>query len=298
MSDVTWIAADWGTSNLRVWAMSDDDAVQGKSESDQGMGTLSAGAFEPTLREAIAPWHQSPLTVIACGMVGARQGWVEAPYSQVPCTPDGAAPIKITTLGNDLTVYVLPGLKQLQHPDVMRGEETQIAGFLKRNPNWDGVICLPGTHSKWVQVSAGEVVSFQTFLSGELFSLLAYNSVLKHSVESTAFDQEAFLDAVSQTLSKPAIFAAKLFELRASDLLNDTDPKIARSRLSGLIIGAEIAAAKPYWLGQRVALIGAEYISNYYAAALAAQSTPTQIEDATEMTLAGLIAARHAHSLV
>ncbi|MEM8978059.1 MAG: 2-dehydro-3-deoxygalactonokinase [Pseudomonadota bacterium] len=297
MSEISWIAADWGTSNLRVWALSDDDAVQDQAENNQGMAKLAPGSFEKALREIIAPWHAKTLNVLACGMVGARQGWVEAPYAQVPCKPDGTEPVAVTTSASDLRVSVLPGLKQVKHPDVMRGEETQIAGFLRLNPNWDGVVCLPGTHSKWVHVSAGEVVSFRTFLSGELFALLAYDSVLKHSVDTKDFDKEAFLSAVSDTLSKPAIFAAKLFELRASHLLNDTEASVSRSRLSGLIIGSEIAAAKPYWLGQQVALIGAPYICGYYAEALSTLSVPTRSEDAGQMTLSGLIAARHAHNL-
>ena len=69
---------------------------------------------------------------------------------------------------------VVPGVAQYgESPNVMRGEETQIAGFLSLNPGFDGVICLPGTHTKWAQVSAGEVVSLRSFMTGELFALLS-----------------------------------------------------------------------------------------------------------------------------
>jgi 2-dehydro-3-deoxygalactonokinase len=81
-----------------------------------------------------------------------------------------------------LRVSILPGLKQAVPPDVMRGEETQIAGFLAAAPGFDGVLCLPGTHAKWVQISAEEVVSFRTFMTGELFDLLSTQSVLRHSI--------------------------------------------------------------------------------------------------------------------
>ena len=75
-------------------------------------------------------------------------------------------------------------VRQDNPADVMRGEETQIRGFLSIFSNFDGIICLLGTHTKWVHVSAGEVISFRTFMSGELFDLLSKYSVLKHSVKS------------------------------------------------------------------------------------------------------------------
>ncbi len=110
----------------------------------------------------------------------------------------------------------------------MRGEEVQIAGYLASNPDFDGVICLPGTHSKWVEVSAGEVVSFRTFLTGELFSLLSNNSVLRHSI-GTGWDASAFEAAVSEAQSHPESLARSLFGLRAESLLADLPPDTARA---------------------------------------------------------------------
>ena len=190
-----------------------------------------------------------------------------------------------------LTVHVIPGIRQTDPADVMRGEETQIAGFLAVNKNWDGVICLPGTHTKWVHVSAGEVVSFQTMMSGELFALLTDQSVLRHSIADDGWDEDAFDAALSQTLSKPEALAGRLFSIRASQLVHGTDTVTARARLSGVLIGAELAAAKPYWLGQNVALIGADAVSMPYIAGLKAQGVTVARADATDMTLAGIKAA-------
>ena len=64
----------------------------------------------------------------------------------------------------------------------MRGEETQVAGFLALNEGWDGTLCLPGSHTKWVAVSAGEVTGFRTFMTGELFAAATGHTVLRHSV--------------------------------------------------------------------------------------------------------------------
>ncbi|MFA3916256.1 2-dehydro-3-deoxygalactonokinase [Ruegeria hyattellae] len=286
-----WIAADWGTSHLRVWAMQGTRAV-GEARSDKGMGRLARPEFQGALLELVADWlGEAPVDVIACGMVGARQGWVEAPYAAVPVAPLSGAPIKVPDTDPRIRAYVVPGLKQAKPADVMRGEETQIAGFLALNRDWDGVICLPGTHSKWVHVSAGEVVSFQTFMTGEMFDLLSKASVLRHSV-GEGWDEDAFRESVETTLSRPETMAARLFALRASDLLEATEGSVARARLSGLLIGAELAAARAYWLGQQVALIGATGMSAIYAKALELQGVPATVADGQRMTLAGLNAAR------
>jgi 2-dehydro-3-deoxygalactonokinase len=262
-----------------------------QASSTDGMGALKPDQFEPALLALIGPWlhagHTTP--VIACGMVGSRQGWAEAKYRTVPCTPVTAdALTRVATCDPRITVHIAPGLRQDSPADVMRGEETQIAGALFLMPDFDGVYCLPGTHSKWVHVSAGEVVSFQTFMTGELFALLSAQSVLRHSIAPEGFDEAAFDTAVSDALSRPERIAARLFTLRAQSLLTDASAIAARSRLSGLLIGIELAAAKPYWLGQSVTLIGATALCENYARALHAQGLAPTTLSAADCTLAGL----------
>ncbi|WP_135449640.1 2-dehydro-3-deoxygalactonokinase [Tabrizicola caldifontis] len=284
-----WIAVDWGTSNLRAFAMAADGRVLAETSSNEGMGKLTREGFEPALLRLIGAWLDDRPPVVACGMVGSRQGWCEAPYRAVPCTPlDRAALVRAPTADPRLTVWIAPGLKQAQPADVMRGEETQIAGALRLMPGYDGVLCLPGTHSKWVHVSAGEVVSFQTFMTGELFALLSGASVLRHGMQTEGWDDAAFDGAVSDAISRPERIAARLFTIRAEGLIAGLAPDAARARLSGLLIGAELAAARPYWLGQRVTLVGAERISAAYARAMAAQGVEAKRLSATDCTLAGL----------
>ena len=287
-----WIAADWGTSNLRVWAMG-ANGVQAQAESADGMGRLESAGFEPALLRLIDPWLQAGRVtpVFACGMVGARQGWVEATYRAVPCAPVAAQGLcQVPTLDPRIAVLIVPGLSQVKPADVMRGEETQIAGALALDPGFDGVICLPGTHSKWVHISAGEVVSFQTFMTGELFALLSSQSVLRHGM-GEGWEDAAFDSGVSDALSRPDRIAAMLFSLRAEGLLNGLSPAAATSRLSGLLIGAELAGAKPYWLGQNIRLIGAEALCARYTRALANLGAVAQLLPAAECTLAGLAVA-------
>lgn len=286
-----WIAVDWGTSNLRIWAMQGDQC-RDELRSDQGMSGLTPEQFEPVLLSHIAPWlGQTSTPVIACGMVGSRQGWSEAPYRTVPTSPV-AKLTQVQTTDPRLTLHILPGLKQDSHPDVMRGEETQIAGYLSTDPEFDGVLCLPGTHSKWCRISAGEIVSFQTFMTGELFHLLGQSSVLRHSVSmAEEIEEKPFLDSVSEMLSRPETLATKLFQIRASDLLDGTSGAQGQARLSGLLLGAELAATRPYWLGQHVVLIGEPVLSSHYAKALDQQGVLAQTIAADQMTLKGLTAA-------
>lgn len=288
-----WIAVDWGTSNLRVWAMG-PSGVLAHAASDDGMGSLDRDGFEPALLRLITPWLAADRTeVIACGMVGSRQGWFEAPYRATPCPPlDPASLVTAPTRDPRISVRIIPGLKQVKQPDVMRGEETQIAGVLALNPGFDGVICLPGTHSKWVHISAGEVVSFQTFMTGELFALLSNQSVLRHGMAGGGWDDDAFDTALSDALSRPERIGAKLFGLRAEGLIAGLSAASARARLSGLLIGTELAASKPFWLGQEVAIVGSEALANSYARALLTQGASPRLVPATDATLAGLSAAR------
>lgn len=286
-----WIAVDWGTTCLRTWAMRGDTAVA-DAASDDGMSGLTRDRFEPALLALIEPWlGRERMPVIACGMVGARQGWIEAPYSAVPCTPMAPRLAIPEVRDTRLDVRVVPGLRQVSPPDVMRGEETQIAGFLARSPEFDGVLCLPGTHTKWVQISAGEVVSFRTAMTGELFATLTKHSVLQHSTPD-GWNADTFAEAVGDAMTKPEALASKLFQIRAAHLLEGATDGV--SRLSGLLIGAELAATRPYWLGQQVAIIGDAALAGHYSQALALQGVSTDLADATEITLAGLAAA-YAH---
>ena len=286
-----WIGVDWGTSNMRAWAMSQSGSVLAEASTPKGMGGLTRNDYEGVLLDTIGSWLDRPTPVIACGMVGSRQGWVEAPYATVPCPALPAGLTPAPTRDERLAVYVISGIKQSDPADVMRGEETQIAGFLALNKNWDGVICLPGTHTKWVHVSAGEVVSFQTCMTGELFHVTATRTVLRHSVADTGWDDAAFLQGVETTMARPERLAARLFGIRAESLLDGLDGAAARARLSGLLIGAELASAKPYWLGQQIAVIGEGSLAGHYVAALAAQAATASQVNAKSATRAGLAAA-------
>jgi 2-dehydro-3-deoxygalactonokinase len=205
---------------------------------------------------------------------------------------DPASLVTAPTRDARIRVRLVPGLKQALPADVMRGEETQIAGALALLPGFDGVVCLPGTHSKWAHLSAGEVVSFQTFMTGEMFALLSQASVLRHGMQGEGWDDAAFDAGVSDALSRPERIGAKLFGIRAEGLIAGLPAAAARARLSGLLIGMELAAARPYWLGQAVAIVGSEGISASYARALKGLGVEARLVKGGEAVLAGLAATR------
>tara|TARA_R110001583_G_scaffold189565_1_gene353056 strand:- start:297415 stop:298338 length:924 start_codon:yes stop_codon:yes gene_type:complete len=294
-----WIGVDWGTSNLRLWAIDAQGQVRIERSSDQGMGRLTPEQFEPVLLNLcdglLDPARTTP--VLICGMAGARQGWAEAPYLPVPVTlgalgTGGVAPLITSPL---IAVRILPGLSQATPADVMRGEETQIAGFAALHPEFDGTLCLPGTHSKWVTLAHGTVRHFRTVMTGEMFALLSEHSVLRHSVgrniAGDTLDEAAFIRGVLHALDAGETAFAALFALRAESLLKATPSSTLRSRLSGLLIGIELAATRDFWSGHKVTLIGAGPLTTLYARALSELGSTPHIEDGRDLALCGLHAA-------
>lgn len=296
MAQVDWIAVDWGTTRLRVWSMAKDGSVLAEKPSDQGMDGLAPSEFEPALLALIGDWlsDDDVTDVVACGMVGARQGWIEAAYSTTPCAPlNASACISPTTADPRIRVHIIPGLCQQNPADVMRGEETQIAGFLANQPDYEGLICLPGTHSKWAQVADGQVHSFNTFMTGEIFALLAEHSVLRHSVVGTdksEWDAEAFRRAVADAFETPAMLTTHLFAVRAKSLLAGDGAGTSRAALSGALIGTELAAAGI--TKAQITLIGDAGLCERYLEAMSTLNCPAKVADSSAATLAGLTAAQ------
>jgi 2-dehydro-3-deoxygalactonokinase len=291
LDGIDWIAVDWGTSNLRAWRRSATGQVFAEASSDRGMARLDRAGFEPALLDLIDGWlpqgRKTP--VIACGMAGARQGWTEVPYRLAPCKPVVRNSFGCPETSDPrLMVRVLAGIKQITPPDVMRGEETQIAGVLLENPGFAGVLCLPGTHTKWVEISDGVIARFQTFMTGELFNLLAAHSVLRHSVDGAGWDRNAFADSVKSMISAPQDFAGRLFSIRADGLISGTDHAVANARLSGILLGAELAATRRYWQGREVTIVGNGTQSEVYAEGLRTLDQNPRIVDASSVTLSGL----------
>ena len=296
-----WIAADWGTTNLRVWALDNSGETLAHRCSAKGMGALARHEFEPALLELIDDLlgADGKTPVIICGMAGSRQGWAEAPYRTTPCSPPSLADATLVTARDPrLDVRILPGIKQVSPADVMRGEETQIAGFLSSNPHFAGTVCLPGTHTKWVALEDGVVSRFRTFMTGETFALLSSQSVLRHGLSDRDLDSSAFTAAVGDIFETPQTLAAELFGVRAAGLIAGLSPDAARGRLSGLLIGAELASVKDDFDLATVMILGSDHIAEAYASALGHLGHEATTLNAETITLKGLELAYSSYSKV
>lgn len=291
------IFGDWGTSRLRLYLR------QGKSVLDRrdgpGVGVLTKSPQE-TFLELVGDWREAgPSGAILCGMVGSRIGWVEAPYAPCPATADDLRQRVLKIQADGLPVSIIPGLScvnPLGGPDVMRGEETQILGALELDPTLKRgrhLLVLPGTHSKWTVVEDGAITGFLTAPVGETFALLREHSTLAAGV---AADVQGSAKGFAMGLARiaehgPALLPHLLFETRARQLLDALPGADAVGFLSGLLIGADAAAARQWFgdLGQ-VTLIGAPALNEFYGQAIAAQGGHTVAIDGDSAVLAGLSA--------
>lgn len=282
-----WIAVDWGSSNLRIWAMGTQGQVLANKRSDQGMGRLLRDECEGVLLSHIERWlGDKVMPVIACGMVGSRQGWQEVPYSTTPIAPMQNYAC-VVSIDNRIDVRILSGIKQDNPADLMRGEETQIAGFLAEHAGFEGIICLPGTHSKWIEIRNEKVIKFQTALTGELFALLSEQSVLRHSMDS--WDEAAFVQTIADTYQHPERLLLNLFSIRGRDLLNGN--RSGRAVLSAMLIATELAGMSHMWRERPITIIGDGEVTRLYALALKTRGQEVRAYQACDCTLSGLQAA-------
>lgn len=286
-----FVAVDWGTSSFRGWLMSAKGEAIAESRGGEGMLHCVASGFAPVLRDHLARLGAPDgMPVLICGMAGARQGWREAPYLKTPtrlkALHEGA--IRVDAPGD---IRILPGIAQARadRPDVMRGEETQLLGVTE--PDFTGLVCIPGTHSKWIRIEQGHVVEFSTYMTGELFSVISQHSILAHAVEpdsASPADSAPFREGLATALAAPSGLPASLFRLRAAQLLGFEQRDDGAARLSGLLIGTEIADVRHQYGAQALRLIGAGQLGRLYEAALRAQGFDVTLVDAEAASRRGL----------
>jgi len=302
-SKAAWIAVDWGTSNLRAWGIDAAGNIAFSRSSDQGMGKLTPDAYPGVLAQLLADAIDpaAPLDVLICGMAGARQGWREAPYLDAPADLStlAARGVSPDLPGTSLRATILPGVcvRSPGAEDVMRGEETQLLGLHALQPGFEGLVVMPGTHSKWATLHGRTLTRFSTAMTGELFEVLRTHSVLRHSLQGELDGPEraeGFAAGVAQGLEAPQRLTAILFKVRAGALLAGRAAPWCAGFLSGLLIGAEIGGQRDWLSETEVPLVGSPALCKLYAEAFAMLGARTRLIDATDATLAGLKAARAA----
>lgn len=304
----SFVAVDWGTTRLRAWLVDEGGAVIDHRSLRAGIMHRRERSFGDVFDEALGDWHQDGARpVLMAGMVGSRQGWVEAPYAPCPARLEDLVG-HVLAVPERRNVFIVPGLAQTgpgQRPDVMRGEETQLFGL---PGDTSGIAILPGTHSKWVRLDSGAILSFATFLTGELFDLLTRHSII--AAVMTGLDAPvgvtpAFRRGAGEAMADdgPGILQS-LFTVRARGVLGDMSGSELPGYLSGLLVGAEFreglrAMTEPGAApadGSPIMLVGHEGLTSLYAAA-AAEAGLSTIAYGEECGLAGLLAVARAMGL-
>lgn len=286
-----WLLCDWGTSSLRAWVVDDTGTVLGTVLSDRGIGTLYPGeseaVFTTLVREGLGAFN---LPTLLSGMVGSALGWAIAPYITAPANAEILGE-HVLSLGNN--VWIVPGIR-VQHvqygPDVMRGEETQIVGWLSLDDTRKTgrhLLCLPGTHSKWVCIEEGVITNFSTMMTGELFDLILKNSLLSVPPDTHEhWDAGVFCDGLAMSTIG---LSAALFSARARIVTGSMDVSSTRSFVSGVLIGAELISARALFGSEAVVhVVGEPSLALKYATALERTGQPSIITNGSEASRHGL----------
>jgi 2-dehydro-3-deoxygalactonokinase len=298
MSDAAYIAG--GNGNLRLFLCAGDDRVL---ETTSGPGAAeSRGRFAAVFDGLTAAWCDihGELPTILCGMAGSAFGWLEAPYLQCP---EDVTDIASSLASPRTGVHIIPGMRcsnPLGAPDVLRGEETQLLGALTQNPalaEGRHLVCLPGTHTKWVSLLDGVVLDFLTVPTGELFRMLCDHSVLvrdpatpvEHRAPSSSADSARRSGTVRYRVASPVPGPQSRIDQQLT-------PEGAPSWMSGLLIGADVGGALPLFgtrgTGSGVYVVGAPTLCDLYRAALARHGRRADCIVGDAASLAGLARVR------
>jgi 2-dehydro-3-deoxygalactonokinase len=285
VSRSTLIAIDWGTTTARAYRMGAEGDVRDERSAPLGIAQIASRRFDDALETLLGDWCSDLAPRLACGMIGSRQGWIEAPYVECPASLDALA-AGIATIAQ-ARLSIVPGLITRDRqgmPDVMRGEESQLVGAVA--PDESVVLAvLPGTHSKWARIERGRVVDFTTYMTGELYAVLLSHSILGRMSERTAGANigSAFARGVDRGLQNDdtthAVFGARTLVLAGEMEASDVD-----DWLSGLLIGTEIRAALSWARhgdidASRVRIIGDDKLASRYRTALAHAGVATEQAD-------------------
>jgi 2-dehydro-3-deoxygalactonokinase len=289
-----FIAGDWGTSHLRLMLCDADGALL---ETRQGPGAAAArGHFAQVFDELTSDWLKpGDLPALLCGMVGSTFGWQEAPYLHCP---QGLAGLAGRLLAVRPGVRIVPGMmcsNVLGAPDVMRGEETQLLGALTLEPalgRGRQLLCMPGTHTKWVSLDDGVVQQFLTVPTGELFRMLCDHSVLVRDRDTPVEHQDDdFARGLEQAVRQAGVpVLHQLFQARSLRLGGQLTARGAPAWTSGLLIGADVGGALPLLADREptVTLIATSSLAPLYAQALQRLGRPSRCIAGEDASWAGL----------
>lgn len=279
-----WIGVNYHRHALHLWVMDHDDTLLEHRECPVPAPPHSFADIETMLLETAEGFLRdgSTLPAFYCGPLPG------APECPVPYDLKARSSAQqVPTSDPRLTLHIAEAVTQAKPADRMAGEETAVRGFLVQEPEFDGVLCIAGTQTKWVHISASEIVSFQSYMTLETYDALCSTATLSQALANDEWDDAAFRSALGDGMSSPNALTARMASLGESRTQ-------ARAQLLGLLIGLELGGARAYWLGRDVALIGHQEHRALYSVALQEQGLTARQYDKTEMILSGLIALKNA----
>jgi 2-dehydro-3-deoxygalactonokinase len=243
MGTPAFIAVDWGTTSFRAYLVDQTGKVMDEVAAPDGILAVKDGGFDAVLEQRIAAWDTA-LPVLAAGMITSRQGWFELPYVECPAGPtELAKAMHRHVMASGRVIHFSTGLHYLSPTlghDVMRSEETQVFGALDGD---SAHFITPGTHSKWIDVEAGRITRFDTYMTGEMFAVMKAHSILGRLMTGDRHDAATFRKGVELALAEPSGLSHLLFSVRSRGLFNDIAGDDLSSYLSGLVIGTEVGHA-------------------------------------------------------
>lgn len=291
-----FIGINWGSSNFRAYRIARDGALVDSFAEAAGIAALDRDGMARQVARLVARWPGCG-PIYASGMVGSNVGWVEVPYANCPA---GLAEVKAAAVTVDVGsvgVTIVPGMTCRRESDsgtdILRGEETEIFGLVALEGLSEGMVGLPGTHTKWAHIGQGKVRDFATSMSGEIFDRLTARGLLASIVDGEAKDGDAFRAAVTQVCERPLGLGTALFGVRAQVIRGELARGDAASTLRGLLIGTDIADALALFPGgfaASVPLVGNASLCAVYAAALAMRGIDSHVFDADRAAVAGFSA--------
>ena len=293
------VGVNWGSTNFRAYLIGPEGAALDEFAEAKGVVGLDRPAMAGLIKKVADRWPEKH-PIYASGMIGSHVGWASVPYASAPAGASDLKAAALETAIGDVAVRILPGVscrRRDGQPDVLRGEEIDLIG-LARLANQDGLVVLPGAHTKWAWLQGERIGEFFTSMSGEMFDRLTEAGLLSSIVDGAACDGPAFQDGVAMARERRLSLGTLLFGARARAMQGDLVPADAASYLRGLLIGSEIADALELYpaLGERpVSLAGSVALCELYASALAASGVHSEIVDPRLACLVGFRALHEAN---
>jgi 2-dehydro-3-deoxygalactonokinase len=287
------ICGNWGGTSLRAYCIDKSGELRGEVRRGDGINKLNLDQQKQQWFEITKGWPDYPHLI--CGSAGSNLGWLHTGYVGLPATAKTIADgIEWRTVGGH-QIGIIPGIKAtnpLGEPDTMRSEETELIGFMAgRAAGETRIVCLPGTHNKWAQVSGGAITQFFTSLTGEAFNALNNGTVVTRGSEPPRIGS-AFEDGVRLGLVPKGTFLQKLYSVRARQINETLAAADSASFLSGLIIGTDILGARQNLgeaLGAGVTVIGGQTLSASFARALAIAHIEYDLLESDRACIAGFV---------